>query len=65
MCVTNKPIKARVAVMSLLLLKSFFALSTGDDNYVLLGLDKTLGSHLMIFVAERARRNNSVETVTL
>jgi predicted dehydrogenase len=48
------------------LLKAFItALQTGDARFLLSGPDETLESHLIVFAAERARRSNSVEPVTL
>jgi predicted dehydrogenase len=48
------------------LIKAFItALQTGNAQSLLSGPGEALESHLMVFAAERARRNNSVETVVL
>jgi len=39
------------------------ALYTGDRSKILSGPDVSLESHLMVFAAERSRRNNTVETI--
>ena len=40
------------------------ALATGDDSYILTGLDETLESHLMVFAAEKSRHENKVLAVS-
>lgn len=46
------------------LMQSFVAaVAHGDPNRILSGPDETLESHLMVFAAERARKNGTVETV--
>jgi predicted dehydrogenase len=46
------------------LMKSFVeALRTGDASHILSGPDETLESHLMVFAAERARREGTVVEV--
>ena len=39
------------------------AVAHGDPNRILSGPDETLESYLMVFAAERARKNGTVETV--
>ena len=40
------------------------AVTTGDPTRILSGPDETLESHLMVFAAERARKNGTVEMVS-
>jgi hypothetical protein len=39
------------------------ALETGDASCVLSGAEETLESHLMVFAAERSRREQTVEEI--
>ncbi len=39
------------------------AVAEGDPTRILSGPDETLESHLMVFAAERARKNGTVEMV--
>jgi len=41
------------------------AVAEGDPTRILPGPDETLGSHLMVFAAERARKNGTVEMVPI
>jgi predicted dehydrogenase len=41
------------------------AVASGDRSMIRSGLDESLESHLAVFAAERARRQRTVETVTL
>ena len=46
------------------LMQSFVAaVANGDPGQILSGPDETLESHLMVFAAERARKNGTVEPV--
>lgn len=48
------------------LIKSFVeAVARNDASLILSGPEQTLESHMMVFAAERARRNETVEDVTL
>ena len=48
------------------LIKAFVqAIATGDRSHILSGPDDTLESHLMVFAAERARREGRVVPVEL
>ncbi|MEE2874853.1 MAG: gfo/Idh/MocA family oxidoreductase, partial [Candidatus Latescibacterota bacterium] len=41
------------------------AVAEGDPTRILSGPDETLESHLMVFAAERARKNGTVEMVPI